>query len=472
MHELAELLGQNGAGNIAEQVDIGLIQETSISTLFRLAARLQSDPISAIAQVSHALLGAQEIRRSIDRERMSADRVLSFNPPPFTPNLISLDKPRTVFLTGGTGFLGPSLLTSIIQQTNARIYVLVRSVSSSMASERLSAALTMSAAHGDAFWRAFRERVIPICGDLEQPKLGLDAQTWSQLAKEVDTIYHSGAAVNYLHNYSRMRGANVRGTNEVLKFAFEGNWKILNYISTTFIFGWARKHILYESDSNEKMELLDFGYSQSKWVAEQIVAAARSRGLVTRIFRPSLITPSVAGDANSFDISLRLLLFMIKHGIGVEALNQVSFVPADIVANNIVAISNCGWTSNKNFHVTRDAYANMIDIVNVITKLTGHSFTFYKLPKFVPEVIRRCTRDDLLFPLLDFLVGSIDNISAMESKRYDNSAYQRARDASSCGKPDPSLDDTVMGILRFMHRKKMVHFDEFSHQISPELGRL
>jgi len=53
--------------------------------------------------------------------------------------------------------------------------------------------------------------------------------------------------------------------------------KAFNYVSTTFVFGWAVKSVLYETDLNENMELLDFGYSQSKWVAEQVVVDARRR---------------------------------------------------------------------------------------------------------------------------------------------------------------------------------------------------
>ncbi len=126
----------------------------------------------------------------------------------------------------------------------------------------------------------------------------------------------------------------------------------------------------------------------------------------------------------------------MNHGIGVDALNQVSFVPADITANNIVAIATSPGTANKTFHVVRDDYANMMDITGLITKATGRRFEIFSLPSFVPEVIRRCRKEDLLFPLLDFLVGSVDNISAMEFKRYDSSTYQAARDASVWGKPD------------------------------------
>ena len=71
----------------------------------------------------------------------------------------------------------------------------------------------------------FEARVIPICGDLGQPNLGLTQDVWDFLANEMDTVFHNGATVNYLFNYDRMREANVLGTNEVLRLAFEGRPK-------------------------------------------------------------------------------------------------------------------------------------------------------------------------------------------------------------------------------------------------------
>ena len=273
---------------------------------------------------------------------------------------------------------------------------------------------------------------------------------------QVHTIYHSGASVNYLLSYDKMRAANVLGTNEVVRFAFDDASKVLNYVSTTFIFGWAIKEVLYETDTNDAMELLDFGYSQSKWVAEQVVFDASRHGLTTRVFRPALVSPSASGGGNNLDIAIRLLAFMVNHGIGVEALNQVSFVPADVVADNIVAISTQPATANATYHVTRDEYANMMDVTNTITELTGREFEFFKLPAFVPEVIRRCTKSDPLYPLLDFLIGSIDSIASMEFKRYDSSGYQRARNASPRGRQDPSHQQTVAGLLKFMSRRGLI----------------
>jgi thioester reductase-like protein len=455
MHELKELLKDKGAEMLARQVDIGVIQRVSVAELFQLAEQLERAPEEALVELRHSLAAFREEQRSVEKQMMSDDRKLIFAPAPVA-NIPETSVFNHVLLTGGTGFIGPFLIKSLLEQTRAKIYVLVRASDDDQGRQRLKSAMESMGPCGSGLMHMFEARVIPICGDLGQPNLGLTQSVWDFLANEMDAVFHNGATVNYLFNYDRMRDANVLGTNEVLRLSFEGKPKDLNYVSTTFIFGWAVKSVLLETDGNENMELLDFGYSQSKWVAEKVVEDARNKGLSVRIFRPALVSPSVTGGGNNFDIAVRLVAFMVNHGIGVDTLNQVSFVPADIVANNIVAISTTPGTENQTYHVVRDDYSNMLDITELITKSTGRQFEIFNISEFVPELIRRCRKEDLLFPLLDFLVGSVDNISAMEFKRYDSSSYQAARDASEWGKADPSLEDTVSGILKFMHRKGII----------------
>jgi thioester reductase-like protein len=470
MHELKELLKDKGADMLARQVDIGIIQRVSVAELFQLAEQLERAPEEALAGLRHSLAAFREELRITEKQMMSDDRKLRFEPPAPAP-LPAVPVLNHVLLTGGTGFIGPFLIKSLLEQTKAKIYVLVRASDEDQGRQRLRAAMDSMGPSAPGLMEMFEERIVPICGDLGQASLGLTQEVWDFLATEVDTVFHNGATVNYLFNYDRMREANVIGTNETLRLAFEGRPKEFNYVSTTFVFGWAVKSVLYETDFNEDMALLDFGYSQSKWVAEQVVADARSKGLSTRIFRPALVSPSVTGGGNNFDIAVRLVAFMVNHGIGVDALNQVSFVPADIVANNIVAISTTGGTENKTYHMVRDDYANMMDITNLITKLTGRQFEIFSVDDFVPELIRRCRKEDLLFPLLDFLVGSVDNITAMEFKRYENSTYQAARDASTWGIPDPTLEETVSGILKFMQRKGIISVQMREADHGPSVNR-
>ena len=290
--------------------------------------------------------------------------------------------------------------------------------------------------------------------------LGLNNKTWLQLTNEIKTIYHNGASVNYLFDYDTMRDANVKGTSTIIHLATTNRLKEINHISTTFIFGWSAKKILYEKDRNQDMQYLDFGYSQSKWVSEQLIHHAIHQGVPGRIFRPALISPSIEGYGFNFDISIRLLDFMLKYGIGTHAKNQVSFTPSDIAANNIIAISRLEQSINQTFNVTRDDYATLKEITDIMSSMTQTPFTYFELPDFVPRVIETCTKDDLLFPLLNFLVKSVDNISNMEFKRYDNSQYKKYRDMSEFGINDPPLKKVVKGILLFMEKQNCIKIND------------
>jgi thioester reductase-like protein len=181
-----------------------------------------------------------------------------------------------------------------------------------------------------------------------------------------------------------------------------------------------------------------------------------AQGLDARVFRPALITPALDGRGGDLDIAIRLLAFIVRHGVCVDTQNQVSFMPVDVSATNIVAIAGQSGTINKTFHVTRDRQETMPQITDILCEKTATSFEAFSLSDFVPEVIARCTPDDLLYPLLDFLVESVDNIAAMEYKLYDNSCYRRARDQSPFGLQDAPLEDVVEGIVRFLKTKSLL----------------
>lgn len=457
-HELKLLLESQGHQSSARAVDLRFLMQIAISELFELLDQLANAAPHAQLRFKGALQrlrdehGAQESRMMVRdaSQRLHIREMLS---EVATAPDASLGD---VLLTGGTGFFGPFLLQSLLAQRPGPLYVLVRAESEREGLDRLrDGVLEIGGLRGQETHQ-WEHRIRPVCGDLTRANLGLSEGQWQDLAGRIGTIYHNGALVNYLFDYTTMRDANVGGTHEIVRFALTKRSKILNHISTTFVFGWSVKETLFETDTNPEMEHLDFGYSQSKWVSEQIVHHAIREGLPGRIFRPALLSPSVQGDGSSFDISIRLLAFMLKHGIGTHAQNQVSFSPADLAANNIVAIASAPESLGSTFHVTRDTYATLGDVTRLLGELTGRTFEEYSLEAFVPQVIDRCTPDDLLFPLLNFLVRSVDNITAMEFKRYDNSGFQSFRQLAPHGQADPSLRAVVGGILRFMKRHGIV----------------
>ncbi|MGI9627069.1 MAG: AMP-binding protein [Longimicrobiales bacterium] len=459
--DLERHLEARGAGSLAAAVDIRWLHKIVISELFHLLQDVSAAKPRAKLRFSSALVKLRTEQREMEHDLMRHDVTLGGNIEP--TSALSHETGSSadgILLTGGTGFFGPFLLSSLLEQCEGPIYVLVRARDTEHGTQRLREGLaklnTPGAPMAPHVAKDWEHRVIPICGDITQPRLGTTPADWARLSEQVHTIYHNGALVNYLLDYSAMRPSNVGATTEVVRLASSKRVKVVNHISTTFVFGWSTRDTLFETDCNHDMELLDFGYSQSKWVSEQIVLNAIKEGLPARVFRPALIAPSVEGGGHNFDITIRLLAFMLKYGISTTARNQVSFSPADLVANNVVAISNLQETVGKTFHVTRDDFSSMLDITAMLSELTGVRFENHTLKDFVPNVIERCQKDDLLFPLLNFLVRSVDNISAMEFKRYDNRSYQEARAQSPFGRRDPPLVDVVGGIVRFMRRHGLV----------------
>src|SRR6202035_4882905 len=144
MHELKELLKDKGAELLARQVDIGVIQRVSVAELFGLAEQLERAPEEALEMLRHSLAAFREEQRAAEKEMMSNDRKLVFAPPPAVslPQIsVQTSTLNHVLLTGGTGFMGPFLIKSLLEQTRAKIYVLVRSSDEQQGRQRLRAAV-------------------------------------------------------------------------------------------------------------------------------------------------------------------------------------------------------------------------------------------------------------------------------------------------------------------------------------------
>ena len=95
-----------------------------------------------------------------------------------------------------------------------------------------------------------------------------------------------------------------------------------------------------------------------------------------RIYRPSLISPTSAGFGSQDDILVRLAAFMIQHGLAVSARNQLSLLPADLVADHIVAMLGLPASAGTVFNMTADDYYNITDITRLLSERYGYRFTY------------------------------------------------------------------------------------------------
>ncbi|MGD7297595.1 thioester reductase domain-containing protein [Ralstonia pseudosolanacearum] len=386
---------------------------------------------------------------------MQADLQLDTQPLPQARASLPAEPGRAgtaILLTGATGFFGPFLLHALLRQTARDVMVLVRARDPEHAMERID----------DALRRAYlpspapRTRVRAVCGDLALPRFGLADEAWDRLAAETAEVFHNGACVNYVMTYDAMRPANVEGTRSVLRLARHGGARrTVHLVSSTFIFGWSARGVLLETDCNAAMQALDFGYAQTKWVAEQMAMAARADGLDVRIYRPSLISVSTRGAGDTDDVALRMLAFMIRHGVAVDTPNQLSIVAADVIAHNMVGISRNAASASV-LHFTADRYYSMTELTRVIERDYGVTFRYYDIPRFIDELNRRCSDRDPVFPLLDFFNRSADKIAAMQLKRYSSEHYQQARAALADPMMDPSLAQTAAYLMRYLRERGWV----------------
>lgn len=81
----------------------------------------------------------------------------------------------------------------------------------------------------------YETRVTAVIGDLGAARLGLTRRhTNSDQADHVH--FHNGAIVNFAQPYLALEAVNVKGCEEILRFAAAGAVKPIHYISTLYVF--------------------------------------------------------------------------------------------------------------------------------------------------------------------------------------------------------------------------------------------
>jgi thioester reductase-like protein len=282
--------------------------------------------------------------------------------------------PKSVFLTGATGLLGAHLLAELLKKTTADIYCLTRSNDLEAAKQRLKNHLQFY-----ALWEeTLSSRIIPVVGDLSKPLLGISEQQFSELASQVDVIYHNGALVNFVYPYSTLKKANVSGTQEILKLASMVQTKPVHFVSSLAVFfskTYSQAEWITETDVPVVDSSFKGGYKQSKWVAEKLVMMAQERGLPATIYRPGRIL----GDSkhgitgNTDDVLCTLLKACIQlEKYPAASQTKINITPADYVAQAIVYLSQQENSFGKGFHFFNPQPIFWSDLFNEIRSL-GYS---------------------------------------------------------------------------------------------------
>ena len=290
-------------------------------------------------------------RFSVSSTELEAEAVLDPGIHPGRMHFNPQNEPARIFLTGATGFLGAFLLNDLLENTRAGIYCLVRCTGVEEGKQRILKKLESYQLKGGHE----ASRIIPVPGDLAQPRLGLPPDQFQRLSEEMDIIYHSAAMVNWINSYEQLKPANVMGIQEILKLACQGKLKPLHYVSTLAVFPLFRNaeiSVAREDDSLDHGGLLHGGYTQSKWVAEKLVMTARERGLPVSIYRPGMITGhSQSGAWNTGDFTCQLIKSWIVAGYAPDLDASMDMTPVDYVSSAIFHLSRSEQSLGQVFHL-------------------------------------------------------------------------------------------------------------------------
>ncbi len=259
--------------------------------------------------------------------------------------------PKAILLTGATGFIGTSLLHTLLQHTDATVYCLVRAQTLTEGYQRLRQSLQQNLPNVDIPY----SRIKPLIGNIARPLLGLEREQFKHLANTIDVIYHSAASVNLFYPYGALKAANVLGTQSILKLASYDRLKPVHYISTLDVFEsllTMGPSVIYESDNIAQGSGIVGGYAQSKWVAEQLITRAISAGIPACIYRPGMVTGHTqTGICNSTDLMSRFLNSVIALESAPDLDWIIDMTPVDYVSRAIVHLSLQTESLNQAFHL-------------------------------------------------------------------------------------------------------------------------
>ncbi|XKL65276.1 hypothetical protein PGB90_008696 [Kerria lacca] len=298
---------------------------------------------------------------------------------------------RTLFITGGSGFLGKVLLEKILRKCPKVkvIYLLLRTKKSKSSHQRIHELFNspvfdlLKNTHGVEITK----KVVVIPGDVMLPNLGISEQDSELLHNTVQIMYHCAATIRFDEPLKSAVLLNTRGTKYALEFASKmTNLELFMYVSTSYCH--LNEKVLHEqaypppADPHKiirTMELLDdelvnlisknvLGtfpntYAYTKCLAEHLVVEQMKKGFLGTIARPSVVIPiwkePLPGWTDNINGPTGLLIGAGKGVIRTMYCNNegyADYLPVDIAVNGIL-IGTWNYVANKDhqrniFHLT------------------------------------------------------------------------------------------------------------------------
>ncbi|XP_036673844.3 fatty acyl-CoA reductase wat [Drosophila suzukii] len=357
-------------------------------------------------------------------------------------------KNKTVFLTGGTGFLGKVVTEKLLRTTEVtRIYSLIRPKRGVPIKDRITTwekdpvFEVLLRTKPDAL-----QRVCPIAGDCLEPDLGISEHDRRILTAEVHVVIHGAATVRFDEVLHLALTINVRATRLMLQLAKQMT-NLVSYVHVSTAYSncvisdiaerFYPEHLHSGSDnilalgdlvSNELLDKITPAlvgsypntYTYTKALAEDVILR-EAGNLPLCIFRPAIIMSTYKEPLNGWVDNLfgpMALCFGGARGImrvtTVDRDAKIGIVPADYCVNVALA---CAWRtaekSVKNGKVMKPPIYAFAPSENNLVSYGSFINTSVKYRDIIPLTkmlwypFVLCISNASLFPLAAFFLHTL-----------------------------------------------------------------
>lgn len=295
---------------------------------------------------------------------------------------IKFIKNNDILLTGVTGFLGSHILANILDNTNSKVYCIIRKKNNKNVRERIKEKLNFF--FENKYDKFIDNRIIIVEGDITKSNFGIKNEILVKIQSNIKTVIHAAAMVKHYGNYEKFVNLNINSTEKIAEFCFLNNKRLI-YISTLSNSGnmlesgqISQDNVKVETKYDEKSmyigQKLYNVYVYSKYMGEYKILRKVLKGLNATIIRTGNLTgrytdgkyqPNV--EENAF--ANRIKSFIALGVIPQDILNMyVEYTPIDYAADAIVKISRLEKLPSV-IHLFNHNHVYMPELIEILNSI-------------------------------------------------------------------------------------------------------
>lgn len=344
-----------------------------------------------------------------------------------------------ILMTGFPGFLGCALLPLILRRRpDEHMLCVVQERHEVFARQRLA---EICAENPDV-----AGRVELVVGDITEPDLGLDPDTFTDLRE----VFHLAAVYDLAVSEDMAHRVNVEGTAHVLSVcAAAPELRRLNYVSTCYVSG--SHHGVFTEADLDTGQAFQNHYEHTKFEAEVLVRDAMERGLPATVYRPGIVVgDSATGETQKYDgpyFIANFLMMQPHHAVVPRVADpdrvQFSIVPRDFVVTAIDVLSVLPDAVGKTYALTDPDAPTVRQLVDEFCLLLDKDPHWVRVPLRLTRTIVGMTGMERLFGFPEEALAYMAHPTV-----YDTT--NATRDLAAVGLVCPSFQEYAPTMIEFV----------------------